>query len=445
MSITIHFEGAVSGGLLKPKSRNRIFDSLVRFFTAEGIPLVKRVMEISRDDSDLYIPLYPAEEPAHFHYEGSGRVSCTARTNGAGPGYYHYVITQLEACEKACGIRWQWEEACDGPDSPGEYHRHHDFRSLQMHMAKWLQHTAQYINWNGEEMTQFSLSLPLGFSPSGDHFAASALGCWERSWFEKVARSGVDDLEPFAQAFFPWWDQGCGPEFWLNTARVLLWCDCPWHEPASLQEFTVYKTIDDCLELAYRHEPSLRFPWAGWRHVREILEDETMLTALAQRATTDDPEPEIGFRRKALRLQLTGGWSALIPGYFYDDTEDDGSVIVYWHGDRTVRGSSLKISNNNEAVPATELAATIVAKSGDAPDAIPCRNERLRGYATIAPGEEDDHTYWMLSGEAADDGSVGILTVAFDKWEDKDWAIEVWHSLEHESAEGGALRETIWP
>lgn len=44
---------------------------------------------------------------------------------------------------------------------------------------------------------------------------------------------------------------------------------------------------------------------------------------------------------------MIGLWTSDIPGYFYEDNENDAKTNVYWFQDKTIRGSSFIVEGND--------------------------------------------------------------------------------------------------
>jgi hypothetical protein len=114
----------------------------------------------------------------------------------------------------------------------------------------------------------------------------------------------------------------------------------------------------------------------------------------------------IGYLRAPIRRPLTGGWSIVVPGYFYEDEEDEGSVVVYHYDRLKLWGSSLRIeaSEGNEGRRFEGLLDVQNAQLVDEFD-----DEPYRGKTSI----EHSADGFAIHGRVASGNSLLILTLNF--------------------------------
>ena len=80
---------------------------------------------------------------------------------------------------------------------------------------------------------------------------------------------------------------------------------------------------------------------------------------------------------------------------------------------------------------AKELLPGKTADKTDGGEVIDYAHGRLVGWAAIRHKSKPDGSYWLLSGWTACDGSVCLTSVFYDDEADKQWAIEVFKSVNH--------------
>ena len=171
----------------------------------------------------------------------------------------------------------------------------------------------------------------------------------------------------------------------------------------------------DCFDRAQQLDPSVRLPEAEISELKQLLDH-------SDPSVFRPSDKGIGFRRQLMRRPLTGGWSVGLPGYFYDDTEDDGTTVVYWYANRTLRGSSFSFDGERASrVDSTELSGT--------EESLRFSKDHLTGTAAIDYVEGADESYWQLQGQVLAPGTECVVTICFTDRGDEDWAIETWKSV----------------
>jgi hypothetical protein len=380
--------------------------------------LLNGLVRCGASSDRLYVRLHPAEEDVEFFLDPNGNLVCSAKTSTAGPGYHAFLVDWLHRLGEAVQLKWDWQSGEGEGDETG-YHEHRDFGRLQGEMANWLgglSKTLQESSWDG--MENIMLGLPLGFEvPDVNAFAISALGCWPRSWFEEMISADAGRRREMAQAFFPWWGQQQDALFWDRLGRVLAWVEVPWHVPANDRERAVCQSTLDCFARAKELDSAIPSPDQEFGELRGFLSED------AQRSP---PRPDgIGFRRQVSARVLTGGWTVRVPGYYYDELENDGETQVYWFKGRTVRGSSITVTGKDgRRVPATKLV------ENPPKGATSFSKDRFAGWASIKHVEEKgEGSYWMLQGRMAASNNVCQLTICYDDKTDEEWALKTWQSI----------------
>ncbi len=431
MGLGIDIKGEIkAGGLFKatPPAEKLLID-IEKFFITHGNDILKKLVRVDRGARELRIVLHPAEEPIEFAISENG-ITCSAKTNSAGPGYHSYIIDLLETCEEKLNIKWDWgKESGQVGDETGYYQRR-DYQSLQMEMVAWLKKIAQFLV--KDELENIKICMPADYFLEGEYFTISPLGFWSREWFKTVSESPEVNLCHYGSEFFPWWSLEADALFYLNTAKTLMWTECPWHEPASEDETKLYRIICESLEKAYQLDKGIDYPWNEWVELLTLLGETKRAKQIKDLPTPNKHTSKIGFKRLPMKRNLSGGWKVTLPGYFYSDLEDDRGTIVYWYKDKTVRGSSLKVQGDGDIpVPAGKLIADFFSREKEAEfvEVIIVDNEDLKGKAGISYCNDG---YWVLSGDTAIDGNIAIITICYENESDKEWAIETWKTVGRE-------------
>lgn len=376
---------------------------------AIGDLLHTHLSEMWRTEDGLAARLHPAEEAVEFRLEPAGLLTASAKTSSAGPGYHAFLVHLLEQLGEQCDLSWVWEDSERGFLDEAGYFGDRDFGRLQSEMAGWLRSLARHIT-SEDGYAHLALSLPADFQVPGDYFAISSLGYWDRQWFESVSEASEGELYERSAEFFPWWSRDRDARFWLNCGLVKAWVDLSWRPPQDDHELAGCRRTLECLELAQRLDPGLPLP------DREI-DDLNLLVGEADRPDFRPAEEGVGFHRRPMRRPLTGGWTIVVPGFYYDEMEDDHTTVVYWYANRTVRGSSLSF----EPGPSPDAAAP---EPDEAHRELEFAEAHLTGVADIEWFEEEDESYWRLQGEVRAPGRICILSICFEDAADREWAVE---------------------
>jgi hypothetical protein len=378
--------------------------------------LQSNVFGAQTDGTVLSLQMHPAEEPVEFSVE-AGKLLCSAKTSSAGPGYHAFLVESLERTADKLGEKWNWGGDDEDYGDETGYYEHRDFKRLQDEMCTWLKTLSE--NMLGDSaLHNLSLSMPLGYSVVGDYFAMSPMGFRNKDWFKSVMTDDADSLLRKCMGYFPWWEKDFTAEFYFKCALCAAWVDLPWHTALDDAEVKKYTFVLDCFKKAKELDQSLQIPENEIKDIRLYCDKNS-----------DAPAPNaegIGFKKHLMLRDLTGGWNAEIPGYFYHEMEDDDTTAVYWFGAKTVRGSSLSVEEKNgRHVSREELLS-------DKPDDMPViefSKDHFSGWAAIEKVDDENGQYWCMSGRMATVDNLCFVTICYDKDEDKDWAIALWQSL----------------
>ncbi len=365
----------------------------------------------------LAIPLHPAAEDLEIALSEAGVLAASANTSTAGPGYHVRVVEVLDAVAETLGVRWESGE--DGGDDTG-YFEERDVAGLQRQMLGWLQALAETLG--AHEGRGLDVCLPAGCGFLLDADTRTPLGPRRRAWWRAVAEQPERGVP-----FFAWWEPGEGAAYWDGLARALMWSEVRWAAPEDDAERETHRRVLHALARAYRLDPARPLPWREWAELLGYSGvDAPGVAEVRRRAEGERDAPAIGYRRHAVRVPLTGGWSMALPGDLHRSFDDEGTFCAH-AGGRTVWFSSLRHRGGR----ATSLDDLRARRRDGAVELHERDEEGLVGVASLGRHDEDGREGWMLATETASPGRVGILTICFDLEEDRAWALEAWRSLAH--------------
>ncbi len=400
------------------KSSESFQDLLHRLASAIGAYLTEKHLDavsyITMGKETMLVGIHPAEEEVEF-YVDQGYLVCAAKTSSAGPGYHAFVIEMLGEIEKRCDIKWDWNNQAQGFFDESDFYTDRDFQKLQDAMARYFKGVSKHILTL--ESKSLRLSLPFHLHVEDDHFALSPMGVWDKSFFESV----VDDSaynDTMAEAFFAWWHKPQDALFWRNLGLVKIWMDVKWQKPLS-KEDPSYQTIEStlsCFEKARAlSRDDIHLPDAEIEDLKKLLTHEGDFT----------PNHDFkGFYRRYLRRHLTGKWSLLIPGYFYESDNTDETTVSYYHGDCYITSTSYSCAQSiRPEHPSDE------EFSGSTLQVFDFEEEDRQGKATLVKVEEDGSDVFVLICHITVPGSICTTMIQFVDEHDIPWATQVFKTI----------------
>jgi hypothetical protein len=418
MSVGLVLQGTVASGSEPQPDLNRI-QRWLRAHYGETLVSVREA-EDRGGRAALYVLLHPAAEEVEFLRIAPGCLSVSANTSTAGPGYHIYLCDLLQHLGADLDVAWKPPDGQSG-DETGYFHRHEPAQVYQA-MLDWLKMIASIL---AADLAAGGGQL-LVCMPSNHHFdqgwrVVSPLGPLDPKWIELVAE------EPQrGESFFPWWNAGQDADYAFRRALSRMWKDVRWRPPLSEPEAGALEDAAAMLERAFRLNRSREYPWREWRELIEYGNIATPLRdeILARAEAVDPGIPLIGYRRKDVRVDLTGGWSLRIPGSFAESWEDERTWYA-WDATRTVRFSCFSITNEDGTPQsAEEILGTYV----DIQETFEHEEEGVIGRAHLAHSLDE---HWNLHGRTAVSGSLAVCTITIGSEDDKAWALETWRSLRY--------------
>lgn len=375
----------------------------------------------------LFLRLHPAAEDLIVVGAGNGRLVISARTDTAGPGYHVFVCDLLRRMGDELEIRWApRDEAEDVGDPTGYFHDPDGGRRNEIEAAAlaWLSTAARRLL---EELrfdpsralplslragTEFELATVAGASGAA---IATPLGPRDAAWLQRVAEDPFEGVD-----VFPWWESGTGARVRLSRALCRMWTDVRWRPPILDDEREAMRDVAAQLELAWRADPTLAFPWREWQEVLGYLGiGGTIAEEVRHRASATGTAPSIGYRRGDVRIVVGGSWSIRLPGSFAEEIETDGSFHG-WDHRRDVRFRAIEAAGDD---PLPRL------RKPGSPAALEHAGPRVRSRAMLVEGTGGEASRLVaLCSSAAD---VGVCTITWADPDDREWALDAWRSVDH--------------
>jgi hypothetical protein len=202
-----------------------------------------------------------------------------------------------------------------------------------------------------------------------------------------------------------------------------MWTDVRWRPHVDEGELALLEKIDQDLRRAHELDPTLPLPWAEWAEISDFLGREDALARQVEERARG-LSASIGYRRRPVRVTLTGGWSVRIPGEMATSLDESGT----WCGfmpERTVWMSSYTIGDPEN--PTLSAAATLTReKPGESRFELPPLPHGYAGRASLAKSEEGHTT---LSVQIALPHRLALFTFVLEDEADLDWAREVAGSI----------------
>jgi hypothetical protein len=418
-----------SGLFRRVSGRDRLFADIgaaIREQTAD--PLLAQMIRASVSQNTLSVVLHPCGEPLEFEWRPNHTLQVSAKTSTLGPGYHAYVIDLLKSIASTLNVQWDWTSP--DADETG-FINTHDFASLQREMAIMLRALNRRLaNLASETYDHLMMSMPLGFPlPKCDAFIVSPTGPCTAEWCRGVAEAEDAEMLEQCRDYYIWWQREPDAEFWRKTGLYLMWCEIFWHVPLNEDEHRVCQLTLNCFAKARQLDSTISLPDTELQELRGFV---------AGSGENIPPAPRgIGYRRLPMSRSCAGNWMVTVPGYYYEQLEDEGAQMVWWFGRRNVRLSSLN------AMPKPGCSAggrSMLPEKADeyvhGREVIDHERDGIVGWAAIGPAEENGDKFWQLQGAMACDNSLCIVTICYADQKDKDWAIEVFRSITHSDSTG---------
>ncbi|MCP3098344.1 hypothetical protein LZ198_05555 [Myxococcus sp. K15C18031901] len=366
----------------------------------------------------LKLRLHPAAGEVSVLAMPDTRLVVSAETSAVGPGYHVFLCDLLRALGREFDIAWTDPDDAEGVGDPTGYFHTGDAGPVEVHMLAWLQASVgQVLRLRGRGESRFAMSMRFGHTFEHPGALLTPLGPRDERWLRGVyddPRRGMD--------VFPWWKPGAGASARLGRAQCRLWTDVVWRAPLLDEERRLLREVARTLELAWREDPGLAYPWREWREVLGYLGVGGTLAEEVHAQAEKHPArgPPLGYRRGAVQVVLPAGWEIRIPGSLAEAYLGDGTWVARDHR-RSVRFVPLEDSADDGVLPTTEERRAL---------ALEHRGKRVSGRASlhVEPGD------CRLTALCSSGRHRALCVVSFDDPEEEDWALGTWRSLDHATA-----------
>ena len=372
--------------------------------------------EIVRSEHEALVTLHPAAPPIALR-ASNDRIELVADTGTLGPGYHDAVRTMVSEAASAAMLIWERADAAA------------DRAALEAGFDAWLGETAaEILALSARGATGFSILLPEGTEYAHTLALATPLGPRDHEWLARVKRSPALGRDVFA-----WWDGGRGASYFAGVARSLAWTEVRWRAPITASERALLERVVTSIERAHGLDPSLELPWIEAAEIYELLGEESLRATragvLAEAAQKRGPRSMIGYRRGAVRVSLSGGWSLVVPGELAERWEERGTWVG-WDRARTVWMSSMSVEGD-----ASETTEAVLAGLPELPgegDLLRMERGPILGHARFSIGEEDGKPVVVMRAHAACGRNVALGTIVLPEDADRTWALETWGTLDRD-------------
>ena len=425
MGIEIHIVSHLprTGIARRVINRDRLHRRIMEAITASlGSGLLSRYLHLGVHEHTLLAAYHPAAPPLMFTWDPSGQVFASVKTSTVGPGFHAQVVELLDDVATRCGLSWRWNDC-----SNGDYAISRNFEALQRECAAALGLLAHAILQHAGTASctralHWDLRTPM---PQTTAFSISPNGVWSREWWEELARADAVELKLRARDFYPWWNKRQDAGFYLGFGKTLLWSEVPWHAPANNEEVDICRLALDACSTAKTLDARIELP-------AEELNELALLIAPACDRARRPSAGGIGFRRGPVRIHTTGGWSIVLPGYFYAEGDQENIGVMYSFPGVTVNMSSATVGGAaGDPSAARRVVTDLVTIGTDDEDAFEFQQEQLIGRALIASVDTDIRGGRYLDGRLASGSDVCHASIWYDDPSDRLWAIDTFKSIRH--------------
>lgn len=365
-------------------------------------------------ESVLAIDLHPAVSPVLLTAGEEGRVTASAETAVAGPGYHRFIGRILERLAAEHAIDW-----IDGDGATAFADRPTTERLYLGWLGPRLARARAAVR-RGERGVPIGMPEGIRYTTSGA--VATVLGPRDESWLD----SAISDPR-VALEVTPWWTDATDGSYLLNRALVLMWLQVRWRTPAMEGEADLFDEVHRLLSRAFPLDPELPFPFHAWTELAALRGiDDPMARQAAMRAAREpEPDPPVGYRRDLVRISHEG-WSLEVPGMYAERRSAEE-----WWGGGAGRSITLAATSTGTAdgrpMPASAFIEQFAAELG--PDAMHHRAGEVIGRARLMTDASSGVEIGVLEGYAAVTGSGAAIRIEFDDPGDWQWALETWRSL----------------
>ncbi len=414
MGVGIRLIGRLEGS----KSSLDARDAVLAFLNGRCEPMLRSLHAEGVDERVMaYALLHPAAENIVIDLSRPGLVDVDAKTSTLGPGYHAFVVTLIRELGDAAQIEW---DPALGYGDETRYFETGNRDDIEARMLDWLAALATRVRDDvARGVSGCAINLASDHRYSTPGAVRTPLGPRDEPWLEAVAKDPTRGID-----LFPWWSAGEGFDYRLGRALTLMWKDVRWRRPLNAGELRDLEEVHRLLAAAFAIDDRGDLPFRAWAEVVDVLALDDEVSAKVRARSKDSGEAEIGYRRHPVRVAIGGHWSLEIPGSFAEAWDEDGTWTAF-----DARGTVLASTYAMSAVEDPEGLLDRWYPKG--PDTVVHEGRGWRGRATFAREESDTgSTDWSLRSLAIGKGGIAALTVIVGDGAQREWAMELWRSLE---------------
>ena len=379
---------------------------------------------IERPDATLVtVSAHPAAGPIELSLRGRD-LGLEALTGSAGPGYHAFVCELAQTLGSALGVSWK------ATLDPALYFAHRDAAALERAALDDLRATAKEIlSLASSGASGFALALPEGLEVAHDGLIATPLGPRDRAWVERVAVDPEHGRDVLA-----WPTPARDARYHRGIALALMWLEVRWRKPMDDRERALLDRVVTELERAYGLDASLEYPWGAWAECFALLGEESLRATRAQLKAGEPREqarPRPGYRRQAVRVGLSGGWSIAIPGELAERWDERGT----WVGSDPKRSVWITSAEAPAGHDTEATLAGLPALEGEG-DTLAMERGPIRGAVRFEVKDEDGSPMHVAHAHAAVGPHLVVATFLAREESERETFLEMWGSLDHPDASG---------
>ncbi len=307
-----------------------IFDKIIRFFSDGLKNDLYFFFEKSLDNNILKISLHPIENPLIFTHD-ENNILVEVSSGFIGAGYHAWLLDMLADFEKK--YRLKWTEVL-GKEDPTGYFKNRDFNLLSKHFVDSLLSISNlFIEQNKKGTSNFMLAFPDDYPViDKEYFAVTMLGYFGKSWFLDFTNATNNEQKyKYARDFYIWFDKETDDIFWFKTILSMIWLYYPFREIITDEEKNNYAKILYALEIAYKLNQNMDYPFDIWIDIAKYLGDNDIANIIKKRMGDSIISSNIGFCREFGITELAGGFSISMPMSMVRYRDDKAGTIEFFN------------------------------------------------------------------------------------------------------------------
>ena len=399
----------------------REVESWLRADYADAVQAI-RLGPAATGDTSLQVVLHPSGGTVELTFEESGRVTATADTEAAGPGYHTFLWRLLGRLGVDLSIAWSTGDVPPAEIPDGQELPPPDRAAIEReHLIALRMALGRVRAGHRDGAPPQPLHLPNGTRFSSAGVLASPLGPRDAAWLE--AAIGVPSV---AIDVIPWWADATSARYFLNRALCLMWTEVRWRRPATDDERAIADDVLRLLRRAHPLDPALPFPWREWAELIDLRNASDPLRDLVneQAAAVSDASPRIGYRRHPV-LVVHEGWGLEVPGSFAERR-----TAEEWFGREAGREITIAAVTTGHGATALRPEAFLDQVAGEfGTSVLRHADGGVVGRARLDADASSGLSTYVLEGFSAVVGSGAAIRVEFDDPEDWSWAVDRWRAL----------------